>query len=559
MKYRKRIIVVLFSGLFFSFFFSCDDNKKPPENDIVKKPEKVPERLSEDIQKMIEYAEKNQSAINDSVKLKFMHLDSGLYEEKKFESIWSNQEKWNPIADSLYSFIDSCKYYGLFASDYHFGPLSFIHRVLNEDTIAKKNVALWARADLLMTDAFFALVKDLKQGRLNYDSVTLRKDSVLSDSVFTTAFQESLQSGSITSVLNKLEPRYAGYDSLKLYTRDFLANAKFVPFTYLEYPYKDSIAFFKSVQKRLHELNYLASDSTQPDTAILKPAIRKYQKAKNLTITGRVNEKMVNLMNETDIEKFKRIAVTLDRYKLLPDSLPKTYIWVNLPSFNLKVMDSDTLVFESKVIVGKPDTRTPLLTSDVSNFVTFPQWTVPTSIIFKEMLPQIQKNIAYLKKENLIVVDNNDDVVDPATVKWKKLSKKYFPYQIKQQEGDNNSLGVIKFNFRNKYSVYMHDTNVRWMFGKAFRALSHGCVRVQQWEKMSDFLIRNDTMKYHPDTLRAWIKRQEKHVVSGFQKVPVYFRYFTAEGKNGHVRFYDDIYGEDKFLREKYFAMKRVN
>ncbi len=559
MKYRQRIIIVLFFGLFFSFFFSCSDNKKPPEKDIVSKPEKAPERLSEDIQEMIAYAEKNQSAINDSVKMKYMHLDSGLYEERKFESVWSNKEKWNPIADSLYGFIDSCKYYGLFSSDYHFGLLSFIHRVLNEDTIAKKNVVLWARADLLLTDAFFCLVKDLKQGRLNYDSVTLRKDTVLNDSIFTSAFQSMQQSGNITSVLNDLEPKYAGYDSLKAYTRTFLSTAKFKPFTYLNYPYKDSIAFFKSLQIRLFELHYLTSDSTEPDTATLKPAIRKYQKAKNLQPTGRVNEKMVDALNETDIEKFKRIAVTLDRYKLLPDSLPKTYIWVNLPAFSLKVMDSDTLVFESKVIVGKPDTRTPLLTSDVSNFVTFPQWTVPTSIIFKEMLPAIQKNIGYLKKENLIVVDNNDDVVDPTTVKWKKLSKKYFPYQIKQQEGDNNSLGVIKFNFRNKYSVYMHDTNVRWMFGKSFRALSHGCVRVQQWEKLSDFLVRNDTVKYHPDTLRAWIKRQEKHVVSGFQRVPVFLRYFTCEGKNGFVKFYDDIYGEDKFLREKYFAKKSVN
>ncbi|HVM89639.1 MAG TPA: L,D-transpeptidase family protein [Puia sp.] len=559
MQYRKRINFLLLCFCVSFYFFSCNDEKKPPEKDIVSKPEKVPERLSEDLQSLIDYAGKNQSAINDSVKLKYLHLDSGYYEDKKFEATWSNQGKWNILADSLYSFIDSCRYYGLFPSDYHFNSLSFIHRVLDEDTLARKNVALWARADLLMTDAFFSLVKDIKQGRLPYDSVTLRKDTVLNDSVFISTFRDALQSGSIASALHNIEPKYAGYDSLKLYTRNFLATAKFLPFTYLYYPYKDSIAFFKLLQKRLFELNYLKSDSTEPDTAVLKHAVKKYQEAKNLQPTGRVNDKTVNALNETDIEKFKRIAVTLDRYKLLPDSLPKIFIWVNLPAFNLKVVDSDTVVLESKVIVGKPDTRTPLLTSEISNFVTFPQWTVPNSIIFKEMLPQIKKNVDYLKKENLIVVDEKDEVVDPATIKWARLSKRYFPYQIKQQEGDNNSLGVIKFNFRNKYSVYMHDTNVRYMFGKAFRALSHGCVRVQEWQKLSNFLIRNDTLKYHPDTLRAWIKRQEKHVVSGFQRVPVFFRYFTCEGKNGHVKFYDDIYGEDKFLREKYFAGKSVN
>jgi murein L,D-transpeptidase YcbB/YkuD len=184
---------------------------------------------------------------------------------------------------------------------------------------------------------------------------------------------------------------------------------------------------------------------------------------------------------------------------------------------------------------------------------------VPSSIIFKEMLPKIQKSVDFLKKENLMVVDKNDNVLDPTKINWAKLNKNHFPYLLKQGQGDNNSLGVIKFNFRNKYSVYLHDTNVRWMFGKAFRALSHGCVRVQQWEKLSDFLVRNDTMRYHPDSLRVWIKRQEKHVVSGFHKVPVFFRYFTCEGKNGHLKFFDDIYDEDKFLREKYFAGKTVN
>lgn len=559
MKYRKRIVEIVFAGLFFAFFFSCQDKKKPVERDVVTSPEKAPEHLSEDIKKLVDFAEQNKAVINDSVHLNYMHLDSGLYEGKKFEALWSNKEQWFAAGDSLYQFIEHCKNYGLFPSDYHYGALSFIHRVFNEDSIARKNIALWAKADLLLTDAFFMLVKDLKQGHLNYDSVTLRTDTLLSDTIFTKTLDEALETGNISSALHNLEPKHAGYDSLKAYIKDFLSTAKFKPFTYLDYPYKDSIAFFKSLQKRLFEVGMLTNDTVAVDTTIIKPAIRKYQKAKNLQPTGRVNDKMVSALNETDIERFKRIAVNLDRYKLLPDSLPHTYLWVNLPGFYLRVMDSDTLVFESKVIVGKPDTRTPLLSSEVSNFITLPQWTVPSSIIFKEMLPKIQKNVDFLKKENLMVVDKDDSVLDPHKINWKRLNKNHFPYLLKQAQGDNNSLGVIKFNFRNKYSVYMHDTNVRWMFGKAFRAVSHGCVRVQQWEKLSDFLVRNDTMRYHPDTLRAWIKRQEKHVVSGFQKVPVFFRYFTCEGKNGHVKFYDDIYAEDKILREKYFAGKSIN
>jgi murein L,D-transpeptidase YcbB/YkuD len=267
---------------------------------------------------------------------------------------------------------------------------------------------------------------------------------------------------------------------------------------------------------------------------------------------------MVSMMDNTDWEKFKRIAINMDRYKLLPDTMPHTYVWVNLPAFGLQVIDSDTVVLESKVIVGAPKTRTPLLTSEISNFITLPQWTVPSSIIFKEMLPKIKEDIGYLAKQNLMVVDDNDSVRNPMTINWKKLNKNYFPYQLKQRQGDDNSLGVMKFNFRNKYDVYLHDTNVRWMFDKTFRALSHGCVRVKQWQKLADFLIRNDTVRYHPDTIDAWITRKEKHTVYGFARVPIFIRYYTCEVRKGRIAFLDDIYGEDRQLRNTYFANKPI-
>jgi murein L,D-transpeptidase YcbB/YkuD len=225
----------------------------------------------------------------------------------------------------------------------------------------------------------------------------------------------------------------------------------------------------------------------------------------------------------------------------------------------LYVYADDTLAFHSRVIVGAPKTRTPLLNSEISNFITYPQWTVPYSIIFKEMLPKIQKDVSYLVKENLMVVDKSDSVINPDSINWAALNRSRFPYLLRQRQGDDNSLGVIKFNFRNKYSVYLHDTNARWLFGKSERALSHGCVRVQDWQKLSNFLVRADTLRFPKDTLKAWIGRQEKHVISGFPKLPLYIRYFTVEEKQGKLKFYDDVYGEDRQLNEKYFAGKAIS
>ncbi len=560
MNYRKRGATLLFPMFLLLTLMACHDRSYKETKDEVKTPAQVQALVGSDLKSMLQYAADNKDKLNDSIVLVYRKLEDTLYDSNGYKPLWSDKEQWLPAGDSLLAFIGNSKTYGLFPSDYHYTALSFIQRVINEDTMARKNPTLWTRADLMLTDAFFSLVKDLKQGRLDYDSVTLRKDSVLPDSLFWQKLATARQSGRLVAVLDSLQPRHPGYDSLKAGLRDFLASAHFRYLTWLNYPYekKDSAAFAVALANRLREVGYLDSVAGQPDTATLAGAIRNYQATNKLKVTGRVNGDMVTMMNSSDWEKFKLIAINLDRYKLLPDTLPKTFVWVDLPAFTLQVVDSDTVVMESKVIVGAPKTRTPLLTSEISNFVTYPQWTVPVSIIMKEMLPAIKRNIDYLRKQNLMVVDDNDSVRDPSTINWRRLNKNNFPYQIKQRQGDDNSLGVMKFNFKNKYDVYLHDTNVRWMFDKTFRALSHGCVRVKEWRKLSDFLIRKDTMKYHPDTLRAWIQRQEKHTVYGFARVPIFIRYYTVEEKKGKIVFHDDIYGEDKDLRNRYFANKPI-
>src|SRR5260221_649043 len=558
MNYRMRIGRTVFPVLSLVLLFSCHDRTQKEGKDEGKTAATIVVHGGVDLKSMLEYAAENGDKLNDSTILFYRKLVNGVYDSNGYTAIWSRRQQWLPAADSLFTFISNSKEYGLFPSDYHYSALSFIERVVNEDTLARKNAALWSRADIMLTDAFFTLVKPLKQGRLDYDSVTIRKDSVLPDSLFTRTLSAALQIDNYRAAVQSVEPRHAGYDSLKAYLKAFLVTAHFRPITWLDYPYKDSAVFYKALTKRLLESGYVDSATTPADTAKLAAAIRNYQTTNKLKTTGKPTSEMVTMMNNSDWEKFKRIAITLDRYKLLPDTLPKTYVWVNLPSFGLRVMDSDTAVLESKIIVGAPKTRTPLLTSELSNFVTYPQWTVPVSIIMKEMLPAIKNNLDYLRKQNLMVVDDRDSVRDPMTINWRRLNKNNFPYQLKQRQGDDNSLGVMKFNFRNKYDVYLHDTNGRWMFDKTFRALSHGCVRVKEWRKLSDFLVRNDTMKYHPDTLLAWIRRQEKHTVLGLARVPIFLRYFTCEGKKGRIIFYDDIYGEDKQLRNRYFAQKPI-
>jgi len=122
----------------------------------------------------------------------------------------------------------------------------------------------------------------------------------------------------------------------------------------------------------------------------------------------------------------------------------------------------------------------------------------------------------------------------------------------------------MKFTFNNKYSVYLHDTNQRSLFGQSIRSLSHGCVRVQEWEKLAYYIAQNDSafnlkkdsLKYTSDSIRIWIAKKERHRVDVKNPIPLFIRYFSCEGINGRIRFYEDIYSEDKLLIEKYFAKK---
>lgn len=552
------------TGCMFVFVLTlaaCGDSEKPKDKDIVEQPEKFEVRVSENIRTALAFMLDNKGRLNDTVVLADDTMVNEAYIRNNNQPIWSAQEKWNAIGEGLFRFIASSKEYGLFPNDYHFRTLSSIRDQISRDSISQKNAALWSRAELMMTDAFLLMARHLKQGHFTRDSLYIRTDSILGPSFYPDLLDKVRQTRNVAGALQSLEPTYKGYTDLKQGLKSFLDSiGTFKRYTHLTYTYplKDSAAFYQTLQRRLFEDDILPSATEYVDTATWRQVLKDYQIKKGLKPTGRINENTVTSLNYTNWDRFKRVAITLDRYKIATDSFPETYIWVNLPGYYLRVYDTDTIAMESRVIVGQPKTRTPLLTSSVSNFITYPQWTVPYSIIYKEMLPKIKKDVNYLNKQNLMVVDRNDSIIDPYTVNWAALGKGNFPYLLKQRQGDDNSLGVLKFNFPNKYDVYLHDTNARWLFSNSNRAMSHGCVRVKDFMKLADFLVRNDTLKFHPDTLRNWIKREEKHVVSGFKRVPIYIRYFSCEGKDGKLRIYEDIYGEDKILKERYFADKAI-
>ncbi len=563
MLFKANLIRVLIIAGLSCFYTSCKTKHPAKEKEIVKKPEEMDDQITDNIKAVLQFAGDNDGKINDSIQLSLYHIVNSFYDKNDYHNVWSHKEKWMPFADSMYNFIETSKYYGLYPGDYHLKDLTTLRQKIIEDTLAKADAIMWTKGDLMLSDAFMKMAKDIKEGRLIPDSMSIISRRKYVDSFFIKNLEEITKNYSVKDLFDTIGPHQDGYVSVRGLLKEFVDSMDNTKYTYVNYPDKDSIRFVKNLQRRLAQSGIASYDTLLPDSALLSSEIKKYQATHKIKKDGKVTSKLVKLLNNTDVEKFKRIAITLDRYKLLPPKLPEKYIWVNLPGFYLKLWDGDTLVLESKVIVGKPQTRTPVLSSQITDMVTYPQWTIPESIIKKDILPAMKKNAGYLEKKGFNLVDSKGEIVDPYTVNWSKYSKG-IPWKVMQGSGDDNALGIFKFNFNNPYSVYLHDTNQRYLFKNSQRALSHGCVRVQDWQGLAFYIARNDSLNktrdnklsYTVDSIKTWLANKDRKRIIVKNRLPLYIEYFTCEAKNNKLVFYDDIYNDDQMLAEKYFANK---
>jgi L,D-transpeptidase YcbB len=505
------------------------------------------------------------------------------YNSQQFAPVFTDKQKLTPAGNIAVDFINNGMRYGLFPKAYHANE---IKKAFDSLSAAKGLDGLaWAQLEMQIADGFLRALKHIKYGRLIADSTKFKVDEAAYDKLYATAIKTLQKSDSTQWVayVKTLEPDYYEYDSLKIALRNFLkSNSIDRSYTYVPFPYTDSLAFVKKLLTRLVEEGSLNSMPSRVDSATFASIVSTYQRGKGYTANGKPDKQMMAQLNATPYQKFLKVALNLDRFKLLPEKRPETFVLVNLPAFTMRTWDGDTIAVDSRVIVGKKETRTPLIKSEIYNFVTNPYWSIPGSIIKKETLPALKRNPGYLARRNMKLIDRRGRIVNPYSINWGRYSSG-IPFTVRQDYGTSNSLGVLKFNFKNVHDVYLHDTNQRYLFGSSYRALSHGCVRVQQYESLAKFIARKqkvfvkefetevtdsitpkgDTIKLkntylrdsalvHADSIPGMIRKKWHREVQLSQKIPIYLDYFTATGRNGELVLHDDIYGEDRMALEKY-------
>ncbi len=275
------------------------------------------------------------------------------------------------------------------------------------------------------------------------------------------------------------------------------------------------------------------------------PLFKKFAKLNSQHING----KGLNPAN------YRKLKLSVERTKLLSDEgWGKRYALVNIPEFEFRLIENNTTTMKFPVVVGKKKWQTPVFSSTMTYIVLNPTWNVPDNIAKAEEIPKIIKNPNYLKKKNMLVYKSYDvdsKPVNPSSVPWKSLlSEKYkkrgLPYKIIEQPSKRNALGVVKFMFPNKFSVYMHDTPSKSYFKRSVRAYSHGCVRLSNplglLKHLSDNNITEDM-----NSINKKFESKKMQYMTLKEKIPVHIVYLTAyPEENGQLKFFQDIYGFDK-------------
>ena len=250
-----------------------------------------------------------------------------------------------------------------------------------------------------------------------------------------------------------------------------------------------------------------------------------------------------------DNDQIRLLAINLERWRWMPDDLGTRHILVNVPAFHLAVRENGRAVLDMKVVVGEadPERRTPIFSADMRTIVFSPYWNVPDSIAEGETVPALLRDPSFLKRNNIEILrkaKSGAEPIDPKSVHWDD-EREVEGLMFRQRPGPQNALGHVKFLFPNPFSVYLHDTPADSLFARPGRALSHGCVRLEQPEALARHLLR-DAPQWDDERIREAMNAEEETHVALKEKLPVHIVYFTAWPKDdGRFDTWPDVYGYD--------------
>ena len=304
------------------------------------------------------------------------------------------------------------------------------------------------------------------------------------------------------------------------------------------------------LRKRLMIEGYLdaAQGSGLAWDGALTAAVKRFQSHMGLRQTGAVSGATLKAINVPARQRFNELASSANRLAGLNFSFDQRYVVVNLPSTSVEAVENGRVVHRYIAIVGDPEHPSPEISAQIQVINLNPTWTVPISIIKKEIIPRMQRDPGYLTRAKIRILDGSGQEINPKSVNWS--TERAANYTLRQDSGAGNSLGSIRIGMPNKLAVYMHDTPSKGLFGADYRFLSHGCVRVQGVYDYAAWLLEGTgggpAGGWDKAALEAKIKEGAPYNINLAKAVPVIWVYLTGwSNGDGPAEFRDDVYSID--------------
>ena len=504
--------------------------------------------------------------LNDTSKLSFKTLevkdarfkDSVLdrtfkfYKNFNFKTRWLTKDMPTPLLLNYLNVLEKSRYYGLNPETYLFSSLRTIPVKYSNSQLTINELT---KLDKQITASFFLFTAHLIEGRIfevGYGDNVWRKRPENKDEEMLLAKISDVDDFEYTMEL--LHPDFPFYHRMREKLKELIDTTE--ADTIKQFAFDDvhdfKIGYTNANVRKLRDNLILRGYKVKTDTlntsvdSILYQNLKKFQRDKGIEVDGLPGNNTLYYLNLSMQQEKELLILNMERLRWLNKDFGNEFILVNIPEFKLYMYKDQKLQFKMDVIVGSEYNSTPIFFDKMEYLEFRPTWTVPQSIINNEMIPMLVKDPMRYSRKGFTIYEHNK-VINPKTVDWsdKNISKRYFTFI--EEPSERNSLGLVKFIFPNNLSVYLHDTPSDHLFDRNDRALSHGCVRVEEPAQLATFLLK-DKPEWNLDKVRDAMKNGNKqHRVYFDKDIYVQLTYLTAiVDKNDELQLMDDIYGHDK-------------
>jgi murein L,D-transpeptidase YcbB/YkuD len=452
------------------------------------------------------------------------------YKTRNYQPLWINDSAVTNRGIELRSII---------GNSYCFG-------IPRNRLVPKRHQLKYIEEEVYLTGNISLIYSDLKYGFIDFENKKYKRKSLAEISKLDSLLIAN-KGDLLDSVLLKVHVSDTNYQFMAKGLYTFAKSVKIDTFNYSFKPEKNDTIAFKKTAKAFVRRGLLA-DENGDEFNQWRESVKKLQQWHGFSQNGHFDKNTCAALNESNYRKIIRLSIELDKLRL-QEKRPKKYVLINIPSFQLNYFSSDTLRAIHRIISGKVTNPTPTLRSKITSIVVYPFWNVPYSIAKDEILPAVKRNVNYLRQNNYRIYSNGKEI-DPYQVKWKSI-RVGFPYKVVQDPGPKNSLGIIKFEFHNNFSVYVHDTPSKSLFNSDVRAYSHGCMRCQQPVDLGKLILTYDSLPYRPnlytaDSLDTLIQRAKNFPIRLIDPVPIFIEYHTATSSRKGIIIHLDVYKKEE-------------